>query len=243
MMTRTPHPPQAASQPDLCGVQLEHVFVAGIRFDTEVEYLSRSASGARYERLPLRRSKSPRSCALDSVVQCAMVLAQLPRAPWLVRVRRAARLAMGKRDSIDDEAMLRCIAAINQDIAQVTAIGTEALASGDVSCRADQIASVGLEALQSGDLCLLHYESCRSSHWCVVIGVEFERGSNRARALLLLDAGASEPWACAHNVRIELEGTAGRAIHARPGFGLSCRHLTGEACAVRPLQLIVLKRV
>lgn len=138
--------------------------------------------------------------------------------------------------------MLRCIAAINQDIAQVAAISAEALVSGDMSCRVDRIAQVALEVLQSGALCLLHYESARASHWGVVIGVEFERGSNSARTLLLLDAGASEPWACAHNVRIELEGVAGPAVHAGPGFALSCRHLTGEACAVRLLRLIVLKR-
>lgn len=229
-------------QSDLLGGQLGHVFAAGIRFDTEVEYLSRSASGTRYERLPLRRSKSARTCALDSVLQSVMVLGQLPRAPWLVRLRRLARLAVGTGDSIDEEAMFRCIAAINQEIAQVAPIGAAALASGDAFCRAEQIAQVALDALQSEDLCLLHYESARSSHWCMVIGVEFARGSTRARTLLVLDAGASEPWACAHNVRIELEGVAGPAVHAGPGFALSCRHLTGEACAVRLVQLIVLKR-
>lgn len=167
-------------QSNLLEVQLGHVFAAGIRFDTEVEYLTRSASGTRYERLPLRPSKSARTCALDSVLQCVMVLAQLPRAPWLVRLRRAARSALGARGVIDDDAMLRCIAAINQGIAQVAAISAQALASGDLSCRAEQIAQVALEVLQSGDLCLLHYGSARSSHWGVVIGVEFERGSNRA---------------------------------------------------------------
>lgn len=229
-------------QSDLLGGQLGHVFAAGIRFDTEVEYLSRSASGTRYERLPLRRSKSARTCALDSVLQSVMVLGQLPRAPWLVRLRRLARLAVGTRDSFDEEAMLRCIRAIGQEIAQVVAVSAEALATGDASCHPDQIGRAALKALRLGHSCLLHYESARSSHWCMVIGVEFARGSTRARTLLVLDAGASEPWACAHNVRIELEGVAGPAVHAGPGFALSCRHLTGEARAVRLVQLIVLKR-
>lgn len=37
---------------------LEHVSAAGIRFDTEVQYLTKRAPGLRYERLPIRKSTS-----------------------------------------------------------------------------------------------------------------------------------------------------------------------------------------
>lgn len=204
----------------------------GVRFDTEVQYLARSASGLRWERLPVRKSTSARTCALTSVLQCAAILGQGPRAQWLGDARGAANRALGTRGAVDDDAILRCFRALG------TAVVAEALPTQDPV----QIGLAALGALRSGHQGMLRFESAQACRWATVIGAESERGAREARALLLLDSSAEEPWACAHNVRIELQGTAGRAVHARPGFALSCRHLTGEACAVRLSCLIVRRR-
>ncbi|MCY1187043.1 hypothetical protein D9M73_279740 [compost metagenome] len=100
-----------------------------------------------------------------------------------------------------------------------------------------------LEVLRSGGLCLLQFESATARRWATVIGVEIEVQHDKAfaRALLLLDSHAGEPWACAHNVRIELKRSGARSQGAAIAYPLNCRHLTGEASKVRLLNLITLK--
>ncbi len=208
---------------------LEHLFTADIRFDTDVQYLVQGPHGPRYENLPIRKSESAVICALTSIMQCVAMLRQIPRKRMLGRPRRAAQRRLGV---LDDGGVVDC----------VRAFGTAVVAQLHPSGSVDEIGKGVRDALRSGHVCLLHFESARSSRWATVIGVELDRTTDEPRTLLLLDSSAGEPWACAHNVRIELQGTAGRSVNASAGFTLSCRHLTGEACAVRLRRLIVLKR-
>lgn len=212
---------------------LEHLFVRGIRFDTEAQYLAQDAKNAKglvYENLPVRRSASARTCALTSVIQCLAVLGQLSR-PQMREVQRLARKAL---QGTGDDSVLRCIDAVGLPIVAEL----HASDSGQVG----QLGTAALKALRRGRTCLVHFESADVSRWATVIGVEWDRTTGEARALLLLDASASELWACAHNVRIELQAEAGKSVRASPGFTLNCRHLTGEACAARLRSLIVLRR-
>lgn len=208
---------------------LEHVFAAGIRFDTDVQYLAQGPHGPRYENLPIRKSASAVICTLTSVMQCVAMLGQIPRKRMLGRPRRAAQ---------------RRLSTLNEGgiVESVGAFGTAVVAQLHPSDSVDEIGGAALDALRSGHACMLHFESARSSRWATVIGVELDRARDQARTMLLLDSSANEPWACAHNVRIELQGTAGRSVNASAGYTLSCRHLTGEACAVRLRRLIILKR-
>lgn len=212
---------------------LEHLFVRGIRFDTEVQYLAQEAKNAKglvYENLPICKSASAETCALASVIQCLAVLMQFTRQ----QTRDAKRLARKALQGTGDDSVLRCIDAVGLPI-------VAELHASDFG-QVGQLGTTALEALRTGRACLVHFESAAANRWATVIGVEWDRATGEPRALLLLDASASEPWACAHNVRIELQAEAGRSVRASPGFMLNCRHLTGEACAVRLRSLVVLRR-
>lgn len=218
---------------DIHMAHLEHLFVRGIRFDTEVQYLAQDARGVDglvYENLPIRKSASTKTYVLASVAQCLAILMQFTRQ----QTRDAKRLARKALQGTGDDSVLRCIDAAGLPI-------VAELHASD-SGQAGHLGATALEALRTGRACLVHFESAAANRWATVIGVEWDRASGEPRALLLLDAGASEPWACAHNVRIELQAEAGRSVRASPGFTLNSRHLTGEACAVRLRSLIVVRR-
>ena len=216
--------------------QLEHLFAAGVRFDTEVQYRALGPGGIQYHRLPVRRFQSARACAITSALQCVAVLGQIPRSRLLGRWRHATRSDQGDQGNpVDEDAVLRYLRPFAPSLA------AKVLHSGDPR----RIGTAALRAIRSGRMALVRFESPTASRWATVIGVELERegpGGNPVRALLLLDASASEPWACAHNARLELGGGAGPSVHARAGFPLNCRCLTGEACAVRLHSLITLRR-
>ena len=209
---------------------LEHLFVRGIRFDTEVQYLAQDAKGLVYENLPICKSASAETCALASVIQCLAVLMQFTRQ----QTRDAKRLARKALQGTGDDSVLRCIEAAGLPIVAELHVSD--------SGQTGHLGAIALEALCASHVCLVHFESAAANRWATVIGVEWDRATGVPRALLLLDAGANEPWACAHNVRIELQAEAGRSVRASPGFTLNCRHLTGEACAARLRSVIVLRR-
>lgn len=215
-------------------VHLEHLFARGIRFDTEVQYLAqgpRDSQSLRYEDLPVRKSACARECTITSVIQCVAVLAQMPRTVAMRKLRRALQAGKGETvNSIDDRDVLKCI----------TAFGADVVTDLPSSDSASEIGSAAWAALRAGQIGMLWFETPRGRRWATLIGVERDRITQQVRVLLLLDASASEPWACAHNVRIELESSTGSGAHASPGVALRCRHLTGEASGVRLLGLMVL---
>lgn len=210
-------------------VHLEHLFAAGVRFDTELQYLVQNAGRRTYEKLPVRQLSSARACTLRSALQCVAILLQMPLKQAAQRLRRVIPTAGG---AIDDDGLLLGIRAFD------SAVTAEPFPLTD----AQEIGNAALDALRAGHLCVLQFESKQFRRWATVIGVERHRTSNDTRALLLLDSGASEPWACAHNVRIELQAVAGSSVRASEAFTLNCRDLWGGACAVRLLGLIVLRR-
>lgn len=210
-------------------VHLEHLFAAGVRFDTEIQYLVRNAGRSKYEKLPVRQLSSARACTLTSALQCVAILLQMPLKQAAQRLRRVIPTA---GEAIDDDSLLLGIRAFD------AAVTAEPCPSTEVQ----EIGNAALDALRAGHLCLLQFESKRFCRWATVTGVERDRTSGDARALLLLDSGASEPWACAHNVRIELQAVAGKSVRVSEGFTLNCRDLLGGACAVRLRGLIILRR-
>lgn len=209
-------------------VHLEHLFAAGVRFDAEVQYLVRDAGRRKYEKLPMRKSTWERASTLTSVLQCVAILLKMPLKRAAQRLRHVIPTA-GR--AMDSDSLLQGIRAFDE------AITAEPFPSSD----AQEIGDAALGALHAGHLCLLQFQSNRFCRWATVIGVERDRTSGDARTLLLLNSGVSEPWACAHNVRIELQAVAGRSVNASAGFTLNCRDLTGGASAVRLRSLIVLR--
>lgn len=223
---------------------LEHLFAAGLRFDTEIQYLARQGETLAYESLPICQSDFAQTCALFSLTQCIAVLGQLPardvkdlsRAAQRLWIQRHQPRERQEQGEVTPDSLMTIIEALCTARAEVHLSGS-----------GDGLGVVAHRALRAGQVGLLQFESARSSRWAMVTGVELDRKAEasrvktQSRALLLLDSSASRPWACAHNVRVELQAAAGKAVRASPGFPLNCRHLTGEACAVRLLCLIVMR--
>jgi hypothetical protein len=65
--------------------------------------------------------------------------------------------------------------------------------------------------------------------WLTLVGVQYLAASCAVQALLLLDSCGSEPWACAHNVRLQLLTTPQGV----------CGYLTCEVFEATPAHLIV----
>lgn len=201
---------------------LEHLFVAGVRFDTDMQYLAKVKRVLRYHKLPVLKSTLPLKCAFNSALQCVAIAAQVPiRTLTGEAGRKAQEVVAQSDDQLSESTMLNCIRTFNADISATLTPFVNPPGMGRAA----------LQVLTGGGIALIRYASATGSKWATVIGVEFERGSDYARALLLVDSSASEPWACAHNVRIEL------LPHQ-----LICRHLTGEASEVQILSLIILQQ-
>lgn len=219
--------------------RLEHVFAAGIRFDTEIQYLAQATKHLRYHKLPILKSGSAQACALTSVMQCVLILGRVRHAQLSQEHMLMAQRALGRAAHPGGSSVLRCVRVL-EDLT-----GANLLHSANTRNVAE-MGEPALDVLRSGGLCLLQFESATARRWATVIGVEIEvqevqHDKAIARALLLLDSHASEPWACAHNVRIELKRSGARSQGAAIAYPLNCRHLTGEASKVRLLNLISLK--
>lgn len=207
-------------------IALAHIFLPNLRFDTDVEYLSVDNAQARYQKLPVRKGDSEAECAATSALQWLALSGQTPR--WrLLSHRRRLSAALRASRVLNSEAVVRCLQMFDDDVTFCAA------SQDDLGARA-------LWAMEQGRACLVWYASARRESWACMTGVEVEqaRGTDRPRTLLLLDAHASEPWACGHNVRIELDPDASYLMRPSEGYPLACRHLSGEASAVRLLGLI-----
>ncbi len=220
-------------------VRLEHVFAAGLRFDTEIEYLAQTARGLRYHKLPVLKTGSDHAGAWASALQCVLLLGQTHSGRVTPEHRRVALKALGEAPQPGAPSIMRCIRILGN---RLEADRLEVAST----VKAPDMGQTALQALRSGGVCLLHYESSRDIRWATVTGVEQAVDGNKvsARALLLLDSKASEPWACAHNVRIEIKPVRRRSDSESTAldYPLVCRHLTGQASRVRLLSLISLKR-
>lgn len=180
---------------------LEHLFAAGLRFDTEIQYLVGHGETQVYENLPIGQFDCAPTCTLSSLTQCIAVLGQLPvrevkylsRAAqrlWIKRHRRRERQEQGE---VTPDSLMTVIEALCTARSKVHLPGI----GGDLGV-------VAHRALRAGQIGLLQFETARSSRWAMVTGVELARKAeasgmkSQSRALLLLDSSASRPWACAH---------------------------------------------
>ncbi len=216
--------------------RLEHVFAAGLRFDTEIQYLAQATKHLRYHKVPILKSGSAQVCTFTSVMQCVLILGRVRHAQLAQEHMLMAQRALGWAAHPGGSSVLRCVRFL-EDLT-----GTHPLKSATTH-NPVEMGETALEVLRSGGLCLLQFESETARRWATVIGLEVEIHHDKAfsRALLLLDSNAGEPWACAHNVRIELQPTRTSSKGTGIPYPLICRHLTGEASKVRVLNLITLK--
>lgn len=212
---------------------LQHSFVHGIRFDTEVEYRVQGRWGSRYRTLPLQlpvrlAAAGPVDLVeggLLSAMQCTALVCQKPfsqvlqwfMAQGLTDVGKLSRIPCPQGDG--------------------TYVQFEAIRTGQMKAAA----ALGLQSICEGDICMVQLASRHGSRWATVVGVEWTaRGEmpSQARALLLLNPQAMEPWACGYNARLELWHKRKPATAAGINATAKLRHLSGEVWPVRILQLI-----
>ena len=203
-------------------VQLQHSFVTGLRFDTEVQYRVLRQQGYGYCRLPV---KPPRNLvtaesdgSLFSAIQCAALVCQRPFS-WVQR--QFQTLGLMSIASLARTADLRI---------DNLHVRSEAIQDDE----AQAIGATALQAIHGGHACMVQFASSKGNRWATVVGVECQAGG-QAKSLLLLDSQADDPWACGYNARIDLVRQAGSAVRISPEFRLSYRSLSGDAYAVRLL--------
>ena len=199
--------------------QLHHLFVQGLRFDTEPQYLTSGAQGKRYSNLPLKPPLKlpPGDGGVLGVIQCAAIVAQLS-------LRHIPTLTYQVQCHVEDVIGMFQICLTGSLCEAIDLPNREILDDGL------------LHVLHRGGIAMIRYQVGSEMRWSVVVGVELDGSSmadvSRLRALLLLDSLGGEPWACGHNVRMELQTTKGGTD------GLLYRHLTGEMRRVH-LQCLV----
>ena len=65
----------------------------------------------------------------------------------------------------------------------------------------------------------------------------------RPSALLLLDTDLDEPWACGHNIRMELQREAGKGWDTDAPEALVCRSMASAASSLRLLELLIFPKL
>ena len=208
-------------------VQLQHLFVAGLRFDKELQRVESTPRGTRFKALGLsswtgrpgsRRADHGDGC-LANLALCAVVLG----------AGQAEQLhAQEAIPSEPDDALQNCLARFAKQLDCTVVTGSTR-----------HLGAMVLAAIETGQMCLVELVSPKAVRWSAVVGVEREMVSCQVRALLLLDACADEPWGCGYNARLMLQGVAGRAVRGNAEWPLALRYLTGEARAVKVGRVVV----
>lgn len=216
---------------------LQHSFVDGIRFDTDVAYRVQGRGGSRYSTLPLQLpvrlvTADSGDGGLLSAVQCTALVCQKPFRQVLQWFVAHGLTDVGK------------LARIHWPQGGGACVQFEAIHTSHVKA----LAALALQSIWEGDICMVQLASRHGSRWATVVGVErLAREDPRdgvhgsqARALLLLDPLAMEPWACGYNARLELWHAPKRAtsVGADVEATAKLRHLSGEVWPVRIQQLI-----
>lgn len=214
---------------------LQHGFAPGIRFDMALEYRVSGRWGPRYRMLPLRLPVRLTAAGhvdggLLCAVQCTALVGQKPFRPLL-----AWFLAQGWT-AIDQ---LGPAATLKLDGHGEYGVRFESIRTS----HATTIGALALQALRDGHPCMVQLASRHGARWATGIGAEWQTGHDQARALLLLDPLASEPWGCGYNARLELwherQGVTGDGTGAGSTDNtVKLRHLSGEVWTVRILQFI-----
>ena len=219
---------------------LQHIFVAGVRAETDVQYAASVPRGTRYEDLHLPQSMLDSSCGLMCVLQAAMVLLGLPRD----RVEGLATAKRGPLCSLWALARESYFEGTDEgEVARYVAAFAPALTCDTVtSSSASRIGTAITKAVRAGHVPMVRFDSRTWSHWATVIGYEAMAGEPVPRALLLLDPGASQPWGGFYNARLELHSKAGTSVRASRAYTRPYRFVTGEAWAVRLTGLVIVKR-
>lgn len=215
---------------------IQHVFVAGIRAQTDVEYQLASAPH-RWNELHLAQSQIDSACGLLSFCTAAAILTGIAR-------HRFEKLASATRGPLR-HLWLRASSTVfegtdHRDIesyAQALGLHTETL----LSASAKRLGKAADEAIGAGHVSLLRFDTASWSHFATVVGVERVDGSAMPSALLLLDPSDPAPWIAPFNARLELTAKSRASVRARKPYVLPLRYLSGSSWGVKLRCLVIVR--
>ena len=215
---------------------IRHTFVSGLRFQTEVQYRVKGTHGPLWQKLPttpprMAHTASPRHKAALCITQCLALQGQLRRATAMALFRRLSRIS--DLDTMEAAGVKQLIYILGLSVPlQVFPAASPAVCGSLVQA-----------ALETGGVCMLRCVSGNRICWHVVVGVETMAPDVSPRALLLLDTDLDEPWACGHNIRMELQREAAKGWDTDAPEALVCRGLAGAASSLRLLELLVFPKL
>jgi hypothetical protein len=212
---------------------IKHRFIAGIRAQTETQYLVQRPSGQRFETLHVFQGNEG-ICGPISLLQATLVLCGWPRSRAVNRNPRSEPLRTFWRRVRElysegtDERDLSSLATL-----LAPAIGFDLMTSRS----AKRIGSAAASAIDAGHVPIVRFTAATYSHWSTVVGVECS-ASGAVLALLLLDTSTDPPWAAFFNARLELLART----DARKPFVLPLRYDDGRLWRTHLDSLFVVKR-
>jgi hypothetical protein len=165
-------------------MQLGHIFIRGIRFDTELHHaVQPNSRRVSYIPLPIKADRNiDQDGGLLSLVQAVTVLTQK-------RFTSVAKSLVHQGITHPDKLNHQSEIAVAGQSIRIQHLQT---AEGVMAC------------IAQGHVGLLHLATDTQSYWTLIVGVEYDLATNRAKALLLLDSQEYEPWCTGHNARLEL---------------------------------------
>lgn len=214
---------------------LRQNFVAGLRFDQEVQYQVQTRSTKRWRHLPVKlqaQEDAPYAQAQGlrlGLMQCMAVVGLLT---WRqVQQEIAPYMALPLHEGAFGEHQNACDFGAAYGLRLCATMDLHLQNQDSQRAWQSRIGQHVLSTLHAGAMCVVgfEHEASTSTRWACVVGVEcLAHAAHDVCALLLLDGCGDEPWACGHNARLELQ--AGREC--------VCRHLSGKAFAAFPTRLI-----
>lgn len=219
---------------------LQHLFIAGVVAATDIQYSVRTSKGQRYQDLYLPQSLADRSCGLLCVLQAAMLLCELPRTQ-VATIAKAKREPMRGLWRLAREAYFEGTTESEIE-AYVNAFSPALTCTTVTSQSVKRLGPLVAKAVRAGHVPMVRFDSHHWCHYALISGIEVMPGESLPRALLLLDASASQPWGSFYNARLELQPKAGSSVRAKRPYTLPYRFVTGEAWAVRLNGLVIVKR-
>ena len=174
-------------------MQLTHRFIHGIRFDTELHYAikpnSRSVS---YIPLPIKTDRDKdQDGGLLSLAQAVTILTQK-------RFTSVAQSLIAQGITHPDKLKHQ-----SQIVVAGQSIHVQHLQHADCA-DIGKVGKVIMASIAQGHDCIIRLSTDTQSFWGLVVGVEYECATHRAKALLLLDSQEYEPWCTGHNTRLKL---------------------------------------
>ena len=218
---------------------IQHLHIAGIRADTDVEYAIHGARGMRFNALHIAQSTLDSACGLASTLQCLMALLGLPRAQ-VERISSATREPLRSLWRLARENYFQ--GTDEKDIEKFADVFAPILTFETLSSTsARRIGTLAAKSIAAGHVPIVAFATRSFSHWTTVVGVEIAPGERFPRVLLVLDPSASRPWGCFYNARLELRTKVGKGRFQKP-FVLPYRNSDGELFASHLEAMVVFKR-